>query len=131
MHRGTDIQHRENPLRTNNAKFQIGEISESRLCSMCGSKNKKKHEIIWHLVGEYSKMAPTYYRRKHDFEAKFILVIMWKIQTDQTAKLVQTWILKDVKIHCDFLINARWPDIVLLDKIKEEIKKNRYQGMQA
>ena len=97
---------------------------------MCGEKG----ETISHLVSECSKLAQREYKQRHDNVAKYIHWLLaekygferatnWYEQRPEGVMESQDFkLLWDFMIQCDRLIQARRPDIVVVDKKKKEVK---------
>ena len=120
----------EQALRTNYTKFYIDKSSESPICRMCG----EKAETISHLVNECSKLAQREYKRRHDNVARYI---HWQLCIKGGFERADRWynqqpeaiienenykLLWDFTIQCDRMIEARRPDIVLVDKMNKEVR---------
>ena len=120
----------EQALRTNYVKFHIDKSIDSPLCRMCGAKS----ESVGHLVSECSKLAQKEYKRRHDNVARYI---HWKLCEQVDLEKVSKWyehqperviengrykILWDFNIQCDNVVEARRPDIVVVDKKGKEVK---------
>ena len=120
----------EQALRTNYTKCRIDKTIDSPLCRMCGIK----HETVYHIVSECSKLAQREYKRRHDNVARYI---HWRLCGKFDHDRAKNWyehnpegvsesanckILWDVVIQCDKEIEARRPDIVVLDKTSKEVK---------
>ena len=82
-------------LRTNAIKAKAEKQNLSPLCRMCGEKD----ESMGHLVGECSKLAPTEYKHRHE---------------NNHVKLL--W---DFNIQTSTCIQARRPDVVVVDRDKK------------
>ena len=117
----------EQALRTNYVKYHIDKTAESPMCRMCG----KRGESVQHIVSECEKIAQKEYKRRHDNVAKRI---HWDLCRKNGLEHVEKWyehlpegviendnvkILWDINIQCDNIIQARRPDIVLIDKNKK------------
>ena len=97
---------------------------------MCGDKG----ETISHLVSECSKLAQREYKQRHDTVAKYIQWLLaekygferatdWYEQGPEGVMESQDFkVLWDFMIQCDRLIQARRPDIFVVDKKKKEVK---------
>ena len=119
----------EQALGTNYTKFKIDKTIDSPFCRMSGNKNKTVSQII----SECSMLTPREYKRRHDNVAMYI---HWRLCEKYDLDKANKWyehkpdgvientnykILWDVMIQCDREIEARRPDIVVLDKQKREI----------
>ena len=120
----------EQSLRTNYTKYHIDKTSDTPLCRMCGERG----ETVSHLVSECSKLAQREYKRRHDNVAKYI---HWLLAEKYGFERATNWyeekpegvmesqdlkVLWDFVIQCDRFVQARRPDIVVVDKIKKEVK---------
>ena len=120
----------EQALRTNYTKFHIDKNADSPLCRMCGEKG----ETISHLVSECGKLAQREYKRRHDNVARYV---HWQLCNKGGLERAEKWyeqqpeavienenfkLLWDFTIQCDRFIEARRPDIVLVDKKNKEAK---------
>ena len=120
----------EQALRTNYTKFKIDKTIDSPFCRMCGNKN----ETVSHIISECSMLAQREYKRRHDNAAKYV---HWRICEKYELDRANKWydhkpdgaienanykILWDVMIQCDKEIEARRPDIVVVDKQRREVK---------
>ena len=120
----------EQALRTNYTKFKIDKTIDSPFCRMCGNKN----ETDSHIISESSMLAQREYKRRHDNVAKYV---HWRICEKYELDRANKWyehkpdgaienanykILWDVMIQCDKEIEARRPDIVVVDKQRREVK---------
>jgi hypothetical protein len=115
-------------LPTKSHKVKIMKEQGSSNCRMCGSRE----ETVMHILSECEKLAQTEYRKRHD---KVATIIHWELCAlhgfersgkwyDHRAKAVleseDVKILWDFNIWCDRLIEARRPDIVLINKRNKE-----------
>jgi len=97
---------------------------------MCGARN----ETVSHIISECSKLAQKEYKRRHDNVGKYI---HWKLCKKYNIDSKARWyehspkgivesndikILWDCVIQCDKEIDARRPDIVIVDKLQNEVK---------
>ena len=120
----------EQALRTNYTKFHIDKTSESPLCRLCGIKG----ESISHLISECSKLAQKQYKERHDSVAQNIhweLCGMYGFERENkwydhipqsVIENEETKILWDFTIQCDRYVQNRRPDIVVIEKSKQECK---------
>ena len=114
----------EQALRTNYVKYNVDKTVDSPLCRMC----KIKGETVQHLVCECSKLAQREYKRRHDNIAK---LIHWKLCGEHGFDRNEKWyehcpegvvenahvkLIWDMNIQCDNVIEARRPDLLLIDK---------------
>ena len=114
----------EQTIRTNYIKYCIETTSESPLCRLYG----KKGENVQHLVNECEKLAQKEYKRRHSNVAKKVhLDLCNKNGLEHTEKWYEhvpeeaveneeVKVLSDINVQCDNVINARRPDIILIDK---------------
>ena len=120
----------EQALRTNYIKFHIDKNAESPLCRMCG----ERVETISHLVSECGKLAQKEYKKRHDNVARYV---HWQLCKEGGFERADKWyeqkpeavienenfkLLWDFTIQCDRVIEARRPDIVLVDKRSKEVR---------
>ena len=95
---------------------------------MCGTRNK----TISHIVSEFGKLAQKEYNRRHDSIGRYVL---WQFFKKLGLNMAKLWydhvpesvvenenfkILCDFTIQCDHMIEARKPDIVVVDKVKKD-----------
>ena len=115
----------EQAIRTNNTKFCVDKTNDSPMCRMCGERN----ETVSRIVSECSKLAQKEYKRRHDNIGK----LYKKYNIDSKARwyahspkgIVERnniEILWDGVIQCDKEIEARRPDIVIVDKLHNEVQ---------
>ena len=71
-------------LRTNAIKAKVEKQNLSPLCRMCGEKD----ESMGHLVGEFSKLAQTEYKHRHDNVAR---MIHWNIAHSYGLDVSNKW----------------------------------------
>ena len=117
-------------LRTNYVKYHIDKTLESPLCRLCGEKG----ETINHIVSECKMLAQREYKRRHDNIARNI---HWELcgeldidrakkwyehQPEGVSRKGNTKILWDFNIQCDHEIEARRPDIVVVNEDAKECK---------
>ena len=95
------------------------------MCRLCS----EKVENVDHIVSECKKLAQKKYKRRHDNVAK---VVHWKLCEKYGLERSEKWyehntpksvvenerikILLDVCIQCDHVIEARRPDMVIINK---------------
>ena len=118
----------EQALRTNYIKHNIDKSIDSPLCRMCG----KCGESVQHIVSGCEKLAQKEHKRRHDNVAK---KIHWDLCKRHEIYHHEKWydhipdsvvendsvkLLWDINIQCDNVIQARRPDIVVIDK-KEKV----------
>ena len=114
----------EQALRTNYIKNKIDKTNESPMCRLCGEKG----EIVQHLICECKKLAQREYKRRHDNIAK---LIHWKLCEKYGFERKDKWyehcpdgaidndkvkLIWDINIQCDNIIEARRPDLILVEK---------------
>ena len=117
-------------LRTNYIKFHIDRTSASPLCRMCSNKG----ETVLHVGNKCSVLVQREDKRRHNNVARYIhcwLCEKFKLRnTDKwyehrpegVSENDNCKILWDVMIQCDKEIQARRPDIVVVDKCKREVR---------
>ena len=114
----------EQALRTNYIKNKINKTSENPLCRMCSEKG----EPVQHIICEYKKLAQREYKRRHDTVAK---LVYWKLCEMHNLERTEKWyehcpkgvvenydvkLIWDINIQCNNSIEARRPDLILVDK---------------
>lgn len=114
----------EQALRTNYIKHRIDKTSENPMCRMCGERG----ETVQHIICECKKLAQREYKRRHDNIAKFI---HWKMSEKYGLERKEKWyehcpegvvendnikLIWDINIQCDNVIEARRPDLIVVDK---------------
>ena len=117
-------------LRTNYVKHHIDKTLESPLCRLCGEKG----ETINHIVSECKMLAQREYKGRHDNIARNI---HWELcgeldidranrwyehQPEGVSRKGNTKKLWDFNIQCDHEIEARRPDIVVVNEDAKECK---------
>ena len=115
----------EQAIRTNNIKAKIDKTQNDSKCRMC----KSSEETINHIISECPKLAQKEYKRRHDW---FGTKIHWEICKKYDIEVNKNWfehkpekvtennyckILWDFNIQTDHIIEARRPDLVLLDRM--------------
>ena len=125
-------------IRTTYMKYHIDKTSESPLCRLC----EKKGENVQHITSGCEKLAQKEYKRRHDNIAK---KVHWDICKKSGLEHNEKWyehapegaeeneeikILWDINIQCDNLIEARRPDLIVIDK-KEQKGINIYIAVPA
>ena len=116
--------------RTNLVKANIDKSQGESLCRVC----RKVDEIIDHIVNGCSKLAQKEHKRRHDNLGK---IVHWKLARKSNFEAGDKWyehepeiILEneDYKILCDFsiqsdhVIEARRPDLAVVDKKEKSCK---------
>ena len=111
-------------LRTNTIKTNIDKTQEDPKCTIC----KQKEETVSHIVSECPKLAQREYKRRHDCVAKAFhwdLCRLYDIdcgnkwyehQPEEVLETSDVKILWDFNIQTDNEIQARRPDIVVVNK---------------
>jgi len=117
-------------IRTNLIKAKIDKSQGDSLCRLC----KKANESIDHVVSGCSKLAQKEYKRRHDNLGK---IVHWKLARKCNFETGDKWyehepesvlenedykILWDFSIQTDHVIEARRPDLVVVDKKKRTCK---------
>ena len=114
----------EQALRTNYTKNKIGKTSGNPLWRMCSVRG----ETVQHIICECKKLAQREYKRRHDTVAK---LVHWKLCEKHNLERKEKWyehcpegvvedddvkLIWDINIQCDNVIEARRPDLILVDK---------------
>ena len=114
----------EQALRTNYINNKIDKTSENPLCRMCGERG----ETVQHIICECKKLAQREYKRRHDTVAK---LVHWKLCEKHNLERKEKWyehcpegvvedddvkLIWDINIQCDNVIEARRPDLILINK---------------
>ena len=119
----------EQALRTNLVKAKIDKDQEDSRCRMCG----KADESINHLLSDCSKMTQKEYKHRHDWMGKKTYWEVWKNYGIETKakwyehkpqavyEIKEYKILWDFSIQIDHVIEARRPDMIIVEK-----KGNKY-----
>ena len=109
-------------------KYHIDKSSESPLCRLCG----KKGESVQHITSGCEKLTQKEYKRRHDNVAK---KVHWDICKKNRLEHSEKWyehvpegaveneeikVLWDINIQCDNLIEARQPDLIVIDKKEQK-----------
>ena len=117
----------EQAIRTNYVKHHIDRSIENPLCRMCG----KRGENVQHIISKCEKLAQKEYKRRHHNVAKRI---HWELCKKHALERKERWydhnpdgtvenndvkLLWDKNIQCDHVIEARRPDIVIIDKRRQ------------
>ena len=105
-------------------KYHIDKTSKSPLCRLRG----KKGESVQHITSGCEKLAQKEYKRQHASVAK---KVHWDICKKNGLEHSEKWyehapegaveneeikVLWDINIQCDNLIEARLPDLIVIDK---------------
>ena len=116
--------------RTNLVKATIDKSQDGPLCRVC----KKVNECIAHIVSGCNKLAQKEYKRRHDNLGK---IVHWKLPRKSYFEAGDKWyehepestlenegykILWDFSIQTDHVIEARRPDLVVVDKKERSLK---------
>ena len=114
----------EQAIRTNLIKVTIDKTQVDSKCRMCGTVD----ETINHLISECSKMAQKEYKRRHDWVGKRI---HWDLCKKFEIHASEQWynhepeaivendsckILWDFTIQTDHVLEARRPDLIVVNK---------------
>ena len=114
----------EQAIRTNAIKAYIDKSQEQSKCRKCGERD----ETVNHLVSECSKMAQREYKRRHDWVARRV---HWEVCRMYGIEVKDKWcehdtapvtenerckILWDFNIQTDHIIQARRPDMIVINK---------------
>ena len=114
----------EKALRTNPTKNKIDKTSKNPLCRVCGERG----ETVQHIMCECKKLAQREYKRKHYIVAK---LVHWKLCEKHKLERKEKWyehcpeggvedddvkLIWDINIQCDNVMEARRPDLILVDK---------------
>ena len=118
----------EQAIRTNYIKYHIDKTSDSPICRLCG----KKGESMQHITSGCEKLAQREYKRRHDNVAK---KVRWDICKKNMLEHSEKWyehapegaveneeikVLWDINIQWDNLIEARRPDLIVIDKKEQK-----------
>ena len=91
---------------------------------MCGERGK----TVQHIICECKKLAQCEYNRRHDTVAK---LVHWKLCEKHNLERKEKWyehcpegvvedddvkLIWDINIQCDNVMEARRPDLILVDK---------------
>ena len=117
-------------LRTNAIKARIDKTTENSLCRMCHAKD----ETVMHILCECPKLAQKEYKRRHDWVGK---AIHWEMSKQRGFEVKDKWyehdpqpviennqfkVLWDFNVQTDHVIEARRPDMIVIDKEKKTCK---------
>ena len=110
----------EQAIRTNQIKAKIDRTQEDCLCRMC----KQADETVNHLLSECSKMAQREFKKIHwevCLKYGFDVKRKWyEHEPETTMENDISTILWDFNINTDHVIQARRPDLVIKDKLKNQ-----------
>ena len=111
-------------IRTNYIKAKIDRTQTNSKCRMCGERD----ETVNHITSECSQLAQKEYKHRHD---RVATMIHWELSKQMGFNHVEKWyqhkpeavlendnhkLLWDFDIQTDHLIQARRPDLVIVDK---------------
>ena len=110
-------------IRTNHIKARTDKTQQNSKCRLCGDRD----ETINHIISECSKLEQKEYKTKHNWVSK---VIHWemckKFKFDHTNKWYTHNPLQwDFDMQKDHLISARWPNLIIINKKKEDLQNRR------
>ena len=120
------IAAQNNAIRTNHIKTRIDKTQQSCKSRLCHDRN----ETINHIISKCSKLAQKEYKTRHDWMGKVIHREMCKkFKFDHTNKwyMHNTAPVLENETHkllgdFDFLISARRPDLIIINKKREFAK---------
>ena len=110
-------------------KYHIDRTSENPLCRLI---LWEKGESVQHIISGCKKLAQKEYKRRHDNVAK---KVHWNICKKNRLEHSERWyehapagaveneeikVLWDINIQCDDLIEARRPDLIVIDKKEQK-----------
>ena len=113
----------EQTLGTNFTKNKINKTLENPLCRMCDERG----ETVQHIC-ECKKLAQREYKRGHGTVAK---LVHWKMREKHNLERKEKWykhcpegvvedddvkLVWDINIHCHNVMEARRPNLILVDK---------------
>ena len=111
-------------IRTNHVKAKIDKSQGNSKCRMC----QQSDEAINHILSECPKLAQKEYKRRHDWVGKRI---HWEVCRVNGITVPPKWynhvpqpvienemckILWDFNVQTDHVIEARRPDMIVIDK---------------
>ena len=109
-------------------KFNIDKTVDSTLCRLC----REKGESVGHLISECTRLAQREYKRRHDNVAR---IRQWSICGKYNLEKTNEWyehapqgmiesdkvkLLWDFTIQCDYQIEHRRPDMVVVEKTERK-----------
>ena len=118
----------EQSIQTNYIKYNINKSGNSTLCRICCTRN----ETISHIVSECGKLAQKNYKLRHDSVGRYVhwqfceklgfnSARLWYEHEQESAVENENFkILWDFIIQCEHMIEARRPDIVVVNEVKKE-----------
>ena len=125
---GLIIAAQDQALRTNMIKFKIDKTSPSPLCRLC----RKKGETVDHILSGCEKLAQSEYKKRHDKVAAAVHWCMcrkhhiqcndkwYQHRAEKVSETDDVKILWDFMVQNDHMIEARRPDIILIEKKKRK-----------
>ena len=120
----------EQAIRTNAIKAKIDKTQSVSKCRLSG----KVDETVRYIVCECAILAQREYKKRHDRVGRKIhwevcrkigLYVNEKWHKHEPEKVVEndsSKIFWDITIQTDYVIEARRPDMVIIDKTKSECK---------
>ena len=123
------IAAQNNAIRINHIKARIDKTQQNNKCRLCSDRD----EMISHIISECSKLAQEY-KSRHDWVGK---VIHWELCKKFKFGHTNKWyihnpasvlendmhkLLWDFDIQTDYLISARRPDLIIINKKKRTCK---------
>jgi hypothetical protein len=115
-------------LLTRNYQVSVMKEAGSKKCRMCGARD----ETVMHILSECEKLAQGEYKKRHD---RVATIVHWELCAIHGFQRSKNWyahhaepvlenekvkILWDFNIHTDRIIEARRPDLVVVDKQNSE-----------
>ena len=125
------IAAQNNAVRNNHIKARVDKTQQNSKCWLCGDRD----ETINHIISECRKLAQKEYKTRYDWVGKVIHRDMCKkFKFDHKNKLYMHnpapvlendthKLLWDFDIHTDYLISARRPDLIIINKKKKRLAK--------
>ena len=127
------IAAQDNAVRTNHIKARIDKTQQNSKCRLCGDSD----ETINLIISECRKLAQEEYKTRHDWVGK---LIHWEVCKKSKFDHTNKWymhnlapvlendthkLLWDFDIHMDYLISARRPDLIIINKKKVNLQNCR------
>ena len=118
----------EQSLRSDYIKYNTDKTDDSLLCRICGTWIK----TISHILSECRKLVQKDYKWTHDSVGRYVF---WQFCEKLGFNRTRFWyehepesvvenknvkVLWDFTIQCDHMIEARRPDIAVVDKVNKE-----------
>ena len=118
-------------IRTNHIKARIDKTQQNRKCRLCGDRD----ETTNHIICGCSKLAQKENKARKDWVGK---VIQWEMCKKFKFDHANKWyihnpapflkndthkLLWDFDIQTDYLISARRPDLIIINKKQKKKKK--------